>query len=119
MVEFLKVPGRQYRLGCSLILLKREVVDDLERKRAASMVKHALVLQKTVLSCLARIMLSRKGNSRHNLQSILKIQSVLRRGVAQSKYAKTLWVVHEVNQRISMIVGIPEPFFEVPEPVQV
>jgi len=124
MLQFLKIQDRQYRLGCSLILLKREVVDDMERKRAALLVRHAVVLQKTVRSCLAKISLSRKRNSRHNLQAILKAQSILRRGVAQSKYIKMLGVVEEVKKRMSVQVGesnqppIPEPEPEVPEPIQ-
>ena len=97
----------------------------MERKRAALLVRHALVLQRTVRSCLAKIFLSRKKNSRHNLQSILKIQSILRRGVAQSKFIKMLGVIEEVKKRISIQVGesnqppVPEPVPEVPEPIQV
>ncbi len=125
MLQFLKIQDTKYRLGCSLILLKREVVDDMERKRAALLVRHAVILQKTVRSCLAKILLSRKRNSRHNLQSILKIQSILRRGVARSKYIKMLGVVEEVKKRMSIQVGesnqppVPEPVPEVPEPIQV
>ena len=114
MVQFLKIKDMQYRLGSSLILLKREVVDEMERKRASLLVRHAVILQRTIRANLAKAALTRKRNSRHNLKVILKLQSVLRRAVARSKYSKMLEVVNVAKKRMSIqIEKPPEP---VPEP---
>ena len=105
MVQSLKVQEKQYRLGSSLILLKREVVDDMEKKRGLLLVRYAVVLQKLVREYMSKSILEKKRNVRRNLQSVLNLQSILRRTVAQSKYANMIGVVIQVKKRMSIQVG--------------
>ncbi len=105
MVQSLQLQERQYRLGSSLILLKREVVDELEKKRGLLLVEYAITLQRTVRRYVSLGVHERKRNLRRNFQSILKLQSILRRSVARPKYSKILEAVQQAKERQSIKKG--------------
>ncbi len=105
MVQSLKIEEKKYRLGSSLILLKREVVDDMEKKRGLLLVRHTLIIQKLIRQYMAKTIFEKKLSLRRNLQSILKLQTVMRRSISQHKYADMLGVVIEVKKRMSVQVG--------------
>jgi myosin heavy subunit len=105
MVQSLKLQDRQYRLGSSLILLKREVVDEMERKRGLLLVEYAITLQRTVRRYVSLGLHEKKKDLRRNFQSILKLQSMFRRSMARPKYAKILEVVQQSTKRKSVQSG--------------
>ncbi len=92
-------------MGSTLILLKREVVDEMERKRGLLLVRHALVLQNLVRTYMSKSVYEKKRNLRQNLQSVLKLQSVMLRSIAHNKYADMLGVVIQVKARMSIQEG--------------
>ena len=105
MVQSLKLQERQYRLGSSLILLKREVVDDMEKKRGLLLVEYAITLQRTVRRYVSLGVHVKKKDLRRNFQSILKLQSILRRSMARPKYSKILEAVQQTKERKSLLSG--------------
>jgi myosin heavy subunit len=105
MVQSLKLQERQYRLGSSLILLKREVVDEMEKKRGLLLVEYAITLQRTVRRYVSLSLHEKKKDLRRNFQSILKLQSIFRRSMARPKYAKILEAVQQSKKRMSMQSG--------------
>jgi myosin heavy subunit len=105
MIQSLKLEEKQFRLGSTLILLKREVVDEMERKRGLLLVRHALVLQNLVRTYMSKSVYEIKRNLRQNLQSVLKLQSVMLRSIAHNKYADMLGVVIQVKARMSIQEG--------------
>ncbi len=105
MVQSLKLQDRQYRLGSSLILLKREVVDEMEKKRSLLLVEYAVTLQRTVRRYVSVGVHETKKQLRRNFQSILKLQSIFRRSMARPKYAKMLEAVRQSKKRKSVQSG--------------
>jgi myosin heavy subunit len=105
MIQSLKLEEKQFRLGSTLILLKREVVDEMERKRGLLLVRHALVLQNLVRTYMSKSVYEIKRNLRQNLQSVLRLQSVMLRSIAHNKYADMLGVVIQVKARMSIQEG--------------
>jgi myosin heavy subunit len=105
MVQSLKVEEKKYRLGSSLILLKREVVDDMEKRRGLLLVRHTIVIQNLIRQYMAKAIFEKKLSLRRNLQSVLNLQTILRRSIAQRKYADMLGVVIQVKKRMSVQVG--------------
>ena len=105
MVQSLTIEEKKYRLGSTLILLKREVVDDMEKKRGLLLVRHTLVIQNLVRRYMSRAVYEKKLSIRRNLQSILKLQTILRRSIAQHKYTDMLGLVIQIKKRMSVQVG--------------
>ena len=77
----------------------------MERKRGLLLVRHAVVLQNLVRSYMCKSVFEKKRNLRRNLQSVLKLQSMLRRSIAQHKYAAMIGVVIQVKKRMSIQEG--------------
>ena len=107
MVKALKVPEKQFRLGSSLILLKREAVEEMEKKRLLLLVEYAITLQRTVRRYVSLLAFEKKQDLRRNFNSILQLQSILRRSMARPKYAQILEAVQQAaaKKRMSFQVG--------------
>ena len=105
MVKYLKVEEKQYRLGSSLILLKREAVDEMERKRGLLLVEYAITLQRTVRRYVSLLVFEKKQDLRRNFTSVLHLQSIFRRSIANQKYAKILEAVQQAKKRMSIQLG--------------
>uniref|UniRef100_A0A7S0QMA7 Myosin motor domain-containing protein n=1 Tax=Cryptomonas curvata TaxID=233186 RepID=A0A7S0QMA7_9CRYP len=93
MVQAMKVQDRQYRLGSSMILLKREIIDEMERRRALLLGGRAVVLQNTVRRYVATVELAKKRENRRKFLSVVRIQAILRRTMTRSKYMRMVQAV--------------------------
>jgi myosin heavy subunit len=102
MMQSLNVKDLQYRLGSTLILLKREVVDEMERKRAVLLMKYTIIIQKAIRQVLARAALEKKSHLRRAFYAALVLQSTVRTFQIRLRYAKLLGVVLEVKKRMSI-----------------
>jgi hypothetical protein len=93
MVQAMRVQDRQFRLGSTMILLKREIIDEMERRRAQLLGGKAIVLQNTVRRFVARLELEKKRENRRKYISVVKIQGILRRTMTRSKYVRMVQAV--------------------------
>mmetsp|Transcript_42106 Transcript_42106/g.99940 ORF Transcript_42106/g.99940 Transcript_42106/m.99940 type:complete len:1472 (-) Transcript_42106:191-4606(-) len=88
MMKHMKIDPKKFRLGSTMILLKREVVDSMEKERARLLGGRAIVLQATARTFLARAELSRKREARLRHEKILLLQSTCRRSITRMKYSR-------------------------------
>mmetsp|Transcript_68386 Transcript_68386/g.142565 ORF Transcript_68386/g.142565 Transcript_68386/m.142565 type:complete len:1429 (-) Transcript_68386:617-4903(-) len=93
MVKHMQVPEKQFRLGKTMILLKREVVDKMERQRAQLLGGRAIVLQNTARRYLARLELNLKREQRKKYLSVVHLQSTCRRTITRGKYTRMVQAV--------------------------
>ena len=93
MVQAMRVQDRQYRLGSSMILLKREIIDEMERRRAQLLGGRAVVLQNTVRRFVAKVELAKKRENRRRFLSVVRVQAILRRTMTRSKYMRMVQAV--------------------------
>ena len=93
MLQQLKVEPSKFRLGKTMALLKREVVDNMERMRAQLVGGRAMVLQNTVRRFIARQELVKKRDIRRKYMSCVKLQSICRRTITRAKYVRMVQAV--------------------------
>jgi myosin heavy subunit len=93
MLQQLKVEPSKFRLGKTMVLLKREVVDNMERMRAQLLGGRAMVLQNTVRRFIARQELVKKRDIRRKYMSCVKLQSICRRTITRAKYVRMVQAV--------------------------
>jgi hypothetical protein len=93
IVQSIKVDPKLYRLGKTMILLKREVVDGMERMRAKLLGGRARTLQSTVRCFLARSEMRRKREARRKYLSVVKLQSTFRRTITRIGYVRMVEAV--------------------------
>jgi hypothetical protein len=82
-----------------MILLKREVVDNMERMRAKLLGGRAITLQSTVRNFLAKLELRKKRDNRRKYLGVVHLQSSFRRTVTRAKYMRMLQAVRMQEQR--------------------
>lgn len=88
MMRTMQLDPKMYRLGQTMILLKREVVDRFEKERARLLGGRAVVLQATARSFLARAELARKREAKMRFLKIVLLQSTCRRSITRMKYSR-------------------------------
>ena len=88
MVNFLKTPPEQFRLGKTLVLLKREAVETMEKLRAKVLGGSAKKLQCLIRDSQAFAELHRKRQERARFLASLCLQGAARRKTARSAYYK-------------------------------
>lgn len=88
-----QIPEKQFRLGKTMVLLKRDAVDKMEKERARLLSGRAIVVQSAARRLLAKIELSKKRDARAKYQSVVKLQSICRRGITRSKYSRMVQAV--------------------------
>ena len=93
MLQGLKVEATKFRLGQTMVLLKREVVDNMERMRAQLLGGRAMVLQNTVRRFIAKQELNQKRDLRRKYASCVKLQSICRRTITRAKYVRMVQAV--------------------------
>jgi myosin-5 len=93
MLQHLKVEASKFRLGKTMVLLKREVVDNMERMRAQLLGGRAMVLQNTVRCFIAKLELANKRDLRHKYQAVVNLQSICRRTITRAKYVRMVQAV--------------------------
>jgi hypothetical protein len=76
-----------------MILLKREVVDNMERMRAKLLGGRAIALQSTVRNFLAKMELRKKRENRRKYLGVVHLQSSFRRTLTRAKYIRMLQAV--------------------------
>lgn len=76
-----------------MILLKRDAVDKMEKERARLLSGRAIVVQSAARSLLAKLELKKKRENRHRYASVVKLQSICRRGLTRSKYSRMVQAV--------------------------
>jgi hypothetical protein len=93
IVQSIKVDPKLYRLGKTMILLKREVVDGMERMRAKLLGGRARTLQSTVRCFLARAEMMKKREARRRYLSVVRLQSTFRRTITRIGYVRMVEAV--------------------------
>ena len=76
-----------------MILLKREAVDKMEKERARLLAGRAIVVQSAARRLLAKLELKKKREIRRRYASVIKLQSICRRGLTRSKYSRMVQAV--------------------------
>eukprot|EP00283_Hemiselmis_rufescens_P008991 CAMPEP_0173432926 /NCGR_PEP_ID=MMETSP1357-20121228/10557_1 /TAXON_ID=77926 /ORGANISM="Hemiselmis rufescens, Strain PCC563" /LENGTH=831 /DNA_ID=CAMNT_0014397591 /DNA_START=91 /DNA_END=2582 /DNA_ORIENTATION=+ len=99
MVNSMKIDPKQYRLGKTMILLKREVVDNMERMRAKLLGGRAVTLQTSVRNFLAKMELRKKRDTRKKYLGCVHLQSSFRRTLTRAKYVRMLQAVRMQEKR--------------------
>ena len=80
-------------LAKSMILLKRDAVDKMEKERARLLAGRAIVVQSAARRLLAKLELKKKREIRRRYASVIKLQSICRRGLTRSKYSRMVQAV--------------------------
>uniref|UniRef100_A0A7S0HDG8 Myosin motor domain-containing protein n=1 Tax=Hanusia phi TaxID=3032 RepID=A0A7S0HDG8_9CRYP len=93
MVQHMKLAPKQYRLGKTMILLKREAVDLMEKERARLLGGKAVILQSAGRRFLARLELSHKREMRRRYLSVVRLQGFIRCSFTRAKYSKMVQAV--------------------------
>lgn len=112
MVQMINIDPNKYRLGKTMILLKREVVDGLERMRAQLLGDFAVVLQLAVRRWIAREELRQKREVRKKYLSALVLQGAVRRCFTRTKYLRmvqAMRVQERQNREQGKSAPDPEP----------
>ena len=99
MLLQLKVDAAKYRLGRTMVLLKREVVDNMERMRAQLLGGRARVLQNSVRRFIARQDLARHREVRRMYAATVAVQAACRRRVTRAKYVRMVQAVREQERK--------------------
>lgn len=99
IVQSIKIDPKLYRLGKTMILLKREVVDGMERMRAQLLGGRARTLQNTIRRFLARQDLSLKRDRRRKYLSTVRLQSSFRRTLTRINYVKMIIALRLQEQK--------------------
>jgi len=90
MANELKFDPKHFRLGKTMILLKREVIDMLEKKRGEMLGSRAVCLQNTLRRYLARAELGHKRENRRKYSSVVRLQAVFRRQHSRRVYIEKI-----------------------------
>jgi|LauGreDrversion2_3_1035106.scaffolds.fasta_scaffold24599_1 hypothetical protein len=93
MLQQLRVEPAKFRLGKTMVLLKREVVDNMESMRAKLLGGRAMVLQNTVRRFIAKQELAQKRDIRRKYSGCVKLQSICRRTITRAKYVRMVQAV--------------------------
>jgi myosin heavy subunit len=93
MLQQLRVEPAKFRLGKTMVLLKREVVDTMEGMRAKLLGGRAMVLQNTVRRFIAKQELAQKRDIRRKYSGCVKLQSICRRTITRAKYVRMVQAV--------------------------
>ena len=90
IVTHLKLPAKQYKLGSSMILLKQDAMEALEKEKKRLLAGRALCLQKSVRTKLAKMTLEAKRELRIQYTSVLLLQMAIRRCQRRTDYIKDM-----------------------------
>ena len=93
IVSAMQIPAKQFRLGHTMILLKRDAVDKMEKERARLLGGKAIVVQNAARRLLAKLELKNKRLIRARFGAVVKLQSICRRGTTRAKYARMVQVL--------------------------
>ena len=93
MLQQLRVEPAKFRLGTTMVLLKREVVDNMESMRAKLLGGRAMVLQNSVRRFIAKQELAQKRDIRRKYSGCVKLQSICRRTITRAKYVRMVQAV--------------------------
>ena len=93
IIKHMQIPDKQYRLGHTMILLKRDAVDRMEKERARLLGGRAIIVQSAARRLLAKIELGKKRQMRARYASVVKLQSICRRGLTRAKYSRMVQAV--------------------------
>jgi len=79
IVTQMKLPGKQFKLGSSMILLKQDAMEALEKEKQRLLAGRAISLQSSVRITLAKLVLEEKREARLRYVSIIQLQLAIRR----------------------------------------
>lgn len=86
LIQELAIPGPQVRMGKTMVFLRQEIIDILEKRRAQLVGKYAVCIQKQCRKFTAKRMIARLRRSRKAIQliQIAAKRSLMRRQITQS-----------------------------------
>ena len=107
-------PGH-FAVGKTLVLMRREVLDEAERRRGQVLYTHAVSIQSAARVLTARSLLHRRRREREELQNqsfcILKVQAVLRRTKVRLQYMR---MVSIARAALNLDWGLPKKMESIP-----
>jgi myosin V len=80
-------PGH-FAVGKTLVLMRREVLDLLERRRGSILFRHAVAIQSASRALAARALLRRRRRERQELRALVRLQNEIRRQCVRAKYIR-------------------------------
>jgi myosin-5 len=87
-------PGH-FAVGKTLVLMRREVLDLLERRRGSILFRHAVAIQSASRALTARALLLRRRRERHELHALVRLQKVTRRQCVRAKYIRMVGIARD------------------------
>ena len=99
----LQAPQGHFAVGKTLVLMRREVLDEAERRRGAMLFKQALIIQSAARGLVARDCLSRRRKEHNAMVAIFrdrskcheKLQAVARRSKVRLQYIRMLSIARQ------------------------
>ena len=87
-------PGH-FAVGKTLVLMRREVLDLLERRRGSILFRHAVAIQSASRALVARDLLRRRRRERQELHALVCLQKATRRQCVRAKYIRMVGIARD------------------------
>ena len=92
----LQAPQGHFAVGKTLVLMRREVLDEAERRRGAMLFKQALIIQSAARGLVARDCLSRRRKHRRSFHAAVCLEASVRQRMTRDKYIRMLSIARSV-----------------------
>ena len=92
----LKCAAGHFAVGKTLVLMRREVLDEAERRRGAALFKYALTIQSALRMLAACNLLHRRRKDHLSSKGAVLLQARVRRQIIRCKYVRMVGVARDV-----------------------
>ena len=96
----LKCAAGHFAVGKTLVLMRREVLDEAERRRGAALFKYALTIQSALRMLAACDLLHRRRKDHLSSKGAVLLQARVRRQIIRCKYVRMVGVARDAAAHV-------------------